>query len=158
MTPATLYWAIAILRMMAGLRSEETVVIITQLPAAHAINATWDRPIEMLGHRSTVSINRVSGCQLSAATNPRLPSARIIAVLTRDCLLTRAQPMRRPVANPSRPAITQTINQMPLRAGPGRWRRDRRATGPAGTEAGPQNPRPPALRPLRSAPCSRSVG
>ena len=39
-TPATPYWAIAILRMVAGLRPEATVVIITQLPAAHAISAT----------------------------------------------------------------------------------------------------------------------
>ena len=40
MTPATPYWAIAILRMVAGLRAEAAVVIITQLPAAHAISAT----------------------------------------------------------------------------------------------------------------------
>ena len=118
--------------MVAGFRSEDTVVIITQLPAAHAINATWDSPIEMLGQRSTVSISSVSGCQFSAATNPRLPSARIIAVLTSDCLLTRAQPIRRPVANPSRPAITQMINQMPLRVGPGRSRSDPTAADRAG--------------------------
>ncbi len=53
-------------------------------------------------------------------------------MLTSDCLLTSAHPMRRPVASPSRPAITQTINQTPLRAGPGRWRSDRTAAGPAG--------------------------
>ncbi len=56
--------------MVAGFRSEDTVVIITQLPAAHAINATWDSPIEMLGQRSTVSISSVNGCQFSAATRP----------------------------------------------------------------------------------------
>ncbi len=119
-TAATPYCAIAIFLAAAGVRTDETVVIITQLPAAQAISATWLRPIEMLGHRSRVSISSVSGCQLSAATTPRLPSARIIAVLTRDCLLTSAHPMRSPVANPRRPAITQTINQTPLRAGPER--------------------------------------
>ncbi len=54
---------------MAGLRGDETVVIITQLPAAQATSATWLRPIEMLGQCSSVSSSRVSGCQLSAATN-----------------------------------------------------------------------------------------
>src|SRR5215208_7051492 len=132
MTPATLYCAIAILRIVVGGRPEDTVVIITQLPAAHAINAPWENPIEMLGQRNTVSISSVNGCQFSAATIPRLPSARIIAVLTSDCLLTRAQPMRRPVANPSRPAITQTINQTPLRAAPGRSTTGRKAADRGG--------------------------
>src|SRR6476659_4962303 len=120
MITATLYWAIATFRMVAGFRSEDTVVIITQLPAAHAINATCDSPLDTLGQRNSWSSISVNGCQFSAATRPRLPSARIIAVLTNDCLLTRAQPIRRPVANPSRPAITQMINQMPLRVGPER--------------------------------------
>src|SRR5262245_47494595 len=132
MTPATQYCAIAIFLIVAGLRPEETVVIITQLPAAHAINATWLRPMATFGQCSSVSISSVKGCQLSAATSPRLPSARIIAVLTRDCLLTSAHPIRRPVANPSRPAITQTINQTPLRAGPGRSRNGRTADGQDG--------------------------
>ena len=94
--------------------------------------APGSAPIEMFGQRSSVSISSVSGCQFSAATIPRLPSARIIAALTRDCLLTSAQPMRRPVASPRRPAITQMINQTPLRAGPARSRSGRTAAGRVG--------------------------
>src|SRR5882757_665582 len=116
-------------RMVAGPRLDEADVIITQLPAAQAISATWLKTVDTLGHRNRVSIRSVRGCQFRAATNPRLPSARIIAALTRDCLLTRAQPMRRPVANPRRPAITQTINQTPLRAAPARSMSDRMAGG-----------------------------
>jgi hypothetical protein len=55
------------LRLAEGDRSDATVVIITQLPAAQAINATWDSPIAMFGQCSTVSISSVSGCQFSAA-------------------------------------------------------------------------------------------
>src|SRR5882757_9041935 len=120
---------IAMRRIVAGLRLDEADVIITQLPAAQAISAAWLSAVETLGQCSAVSISRVSGCQFSAATRPRFPSARIIAALTRDCLLTRAQPIRRPVANPRRPAITQTINQTPLRAAPARSTSDRRAGG-----------------------------
>ena len=39
-----------------GLRSDATLVIITQLPAAQAISATWLSPTEMLGQCSRVSI------------------------------------------------------------------------------------------------------
>ena len=39
----------------------------------------------MLGQRSAVSTSRVSGGQFSTATNARLPSATIIALLTTDC-------------------------------------------------------------------------
>src|SRR3954463_9422323 len=64
MTPATLYCAMAIFRTVAGVRSDETVVIITQLPAAHAISASRENPIEMLGQCNTESIISVNGCQL----------------------------------------------------------------------------------------------
>src|SRR6476661_3449278 len=75
MIAATLYCAIATFRTVAGLRSEDTVVIITQLPAAQAINATRGSPIETLFQRNRVSSISVNGCQLSAATRPRLPNA-----------------------------------------------------------------------------------
>ena len=39
----------------------------------------------MLGQRSAVSTNSVSGGQFSAATTARLPRATIIALLTTDC-------------------------------------------------------------------------
>ena len=70
MTTAMPYCHIAMRRRVAGLRGDETVVIITQLPAAQATNATWLRPIEMLGQCSRLSSSSVSGCQFSAATNP----------------------------------------------------------------------------------------
>src|SRR4051794_2584559 len=119
-------------RMVAGPRLDDADVIITQLPAAQAISATWLNTVDTFGHRNMVSISSVNGCQFRAATNPRLPRARIIAALTRDCLLTSAQPMRRPVANPRRPAITQTINQTPLRAAPALSKNDQTVTGRAG--------------------------
>src|ERR1700752_1914988 len=55
-TAAVRYCAIAKRRGTAGLCPDTTVVVITQLPATQAINATWDSPIEMLGHCSTVSV------------------------------------------------------------------------------------------------------
>src|SRR5690606_21523548 len=113
-------------------RPEATVVIMTLLPAAQPISPTWLNPITMLGQPSAVSTNRVSGGQFSAATRARLPRATIIAVLTTDCLFARAQPIRKPVARPNRPAINQTINQTPLRGGPAPARTGRTATGPAG--------------------------
>src|SRR6476659_1729166 len=79
MIAATLYCAIATFRMVAGVRSEDTVVIITQLPAAQAINATCDSPIETLVQRNRVSSISVNGCQLSAATRARLPNASLHA-------------------------------------------------------------------------------
>src|ERR1700712_1774074 len=120
------------LRIVAYLRPDEADVIITQLPAAQEINATWLSTVDTFGHPSAVSIRRGSGCQLSAPTRPRLPSAKIMAALTNDCLLTNAQPIRRPVASPRRPAITHTINQMPLRGEPARSTSDRRGDGRAG--------------------------
>src|ERR1700709_2391317 len=120
------------LRTVAALRTDDADVIITQLPAAQAMSATWLSTVDTFGHPIAVSINSVSGCQLSAATRPRLPSAKIMAALTNDCLFTSAQPIRRPVASPRRPAITHTINQMPLRDGPARSTSDRRADGRAG--------------------------
>src|SRR6478736_5590366 len=79
MIAATLYCATATFRMVAGVRSEATVVIITQLPAAQAINATWLIPIETWVQRNRVSSISVNGCQLSAATRPRLPNASLHA-------------------------------------------------------------------------------
>src|SRR6476646_11229973 len=50
-TAARLYCAIAKRRVTAGLCPDATVVIITQLPAAQAINATsLKHPIAKLGH------------------------------------------------------------------------------------------------------------
>ena len=54
-------------------------MISTQLPAAQAINATCDSPIETLFQRNRVSSISVNGCQLSAATRPRLPNASLRA-------------------------------------------------------------------------------
>src|SRR5689334_21199578 len=76
-TAARLYCAIAKRRVTAGVAGPDaTVVIITQLPAAHATNASGlNNPIAKLGHCITVSIRSVNGCQLSAATRTRLPDA-----------------------------------------------------------------------------------
>src|SRR6478735_1424388 len=158
MTAATVYCAAAIRRTAAGLRVDATLVIITQLPAAQAIRASWLSPIEILDQCRALSISRVSGGQFNAATAARLPRARIIAELTTDCLLTNAHPMRRPVAIPSRPAITQTINQTPLRGELARSTIDPTASGPAGTAAVRRSPRPPARCPLPQAPCIRCAG
>ena len=156
MSAATQYWMTASRRVTDEWRVEATEVIITQLPAADAINATWINPTEILA--CAVSISNVTGGQLSAATMARLPSAMIIALLTTECRLTIAHPIRRPVAIPSRPAMTQTINQTPLRGGPAQLRRDRWATAQAGTAAAQRSPPPPARRPPRLGPYSRCAG
>ena len=150
---ATQYWITARRRVTDGWRVEATEVIITQLPAADAINATWINPTEILAW--TASTSDVTGGQLSAATMARLPSATIIALLTTECRFTIAHPIRRPVAIPSRPAMTQTVNQTPLRGGSAQLRRGRWATGQAGIAAVRRSPPPPARHPPRRGPCSR---
>jgi hypothetical protein len=74
MTAAMLY-AIVMRRMTSGLYPDAAVVTITQLAAAQEINATWLIPIAMLGQCTIVSISSANGCQLSAATRPRLANA-----------------------------------------------------------------------------------
>ena len=97
MIAATLYCAIATFRTVAGLRSEDTVVIITQLPAAQAINATCDSPIETLFQRNRVSSISVSASSTynSGNNHGNLPSGAQVAleVLLRRhlILLTRSE-------------------------------------------------------------------
>ena len=156
-TAATPYWMTANRRVARAVRLAATEVIITQLPAAETTSATWLSPIEMLGRRSAVSISKLIGAQFSAATTARLPSATVIALLTTDRWLTNAHPMRNPVAIPNSPAMTQTINQTPLRAGPALSMIGRLAAGPGGRAAVRRNPRPPVRLLHRWAPCIRCV-
>ena len=81
-----------------------------------------------------------------------------MAPLTPDCWLTRAPPLRNPVAIPNRPAMTQTINQTPLRGGPGRSTRGRWAAGRAGRSGVRRSPRPPARHPRHRVPYSPCAG
>ena len=144
--------------LSAAVRFADILVIITQLPAAQAVSAAWLTATEMFGQPSELSTRIVSGSQFSADTSARLPNATIMPVLTGDCLWTSTHPMRKPVAIPSSPAITQAITQRPPRASPEQSMRDQMAVGQAGTAAAPRSPRPLVRPPSRPPPCSRCAG
>ena len=90
MTAANPYCSNAIRCTAAGLRSDDE----TRDHHATACRAGDQRELAQsdrdVGPVQQGVQHQVSGCQFSAATTPRPPSAKIIAVLTRDCLLTRA--------------------------------------------------------------------